>query len=79
MEHFLSNTLINKNKKISNSKQVNVPDVLNQVVWTEQITDEGKYYYYNTVSNVTTWEKPIELFTRAEYYALVCILCCCCF
>lgn len=29
--------------------------------WTTATTPDGREYYYNTVTKLTTWEKPDEL------------------
>lgn len=44
------------NPKISNS------------TWTEFKTPEGKPYYYNNITNQTSWEKPDELKTQTERF-----------
>lgn len=39
-------------------------------VWKEVKTQDGKKaYYFNTVTQVTTWDKPPELMTDAEVCA----------
>lgn len=30
-------------------------------LWTEYFTPEGKPYYYNSQTKVTTWQKPVEM------------------
>jgi len=37
--------------------------------WSEYTADNGKKYYHNKVTGVTTWDKPLELKTVAEIAA----------
>ncbi|KAF2272560.1 uncharacterized protein EI97DRAFT_504103 [Westerdykella ornata] len=37
-------------------------------VWQEAKTADGKIYFYNTVTQETTWSKPVELMTENEAY-----------
>ena len=30
-------------------------------VWKEANAPDGRIYYYNTVTNATTWEKPADM------------------
>jgi pre-mRNA-processing factor 40 len=34
--------------------------------WTTHSTPDGREYYYNTITRVTTWEKPTEIKTPLE-------------
>ncbi|VDN14303.1 unnamed protein product [Dibothriocephalus latus] len=40
--------------------------------WVEHTSHDGRKYYYNTVTKVTTWEKPDELKTTAERLLALC-------
>jgi len=35
-------------------------------LWTEHVTQDGRTYYYNTVTSQSTWDKPDELKTTGE-------------
>ena len=35
-------------------------------VWTEHKAPDGRTYFYNTETKVSTWQKPAELKTPAE-------------
>lgn len=34
--------------------------------WSEHTTPEGKKYFYNAKTGVSTWEKPAELKSQVE-------------
>nr|VZI12378.1 unnamed protein product [Spirometra erinaceieuropaei] len=40
--------------------------------WVEHTSHDGRKYYYNTITKVTTWEKPDELKTAAERLLALC-------
>jgi pre-mRNA-processing factor 40 len=40
--------------------------IMEQPLWTQAKTPEGKIYYYNTQTKATQWTKPVELMTPAE-------------
>ena len=35
-------------------------------VWVEHKQADGRVYWYNKVTNKSTWEKPVELKTHGE-------------
>lgn len=35
-------------------------------LWQEASNADGRIYYYNTVTKVTQWDKPVELMTPVE-------------
>jgi hypothetical protein len=61
-------------KLITNCTSRQPPDAMNGYpaptaasVWQEHTNkDDGKKYYYNTVTKLTTWEKPPELYDEVE-------------
>jgi pre-mRNA-processing factor 40 len=38
--------------------------------WQEHRTQDGRIYYYNTVTRVTQWTKPEDMMTPAEVHML---------
>ncbi|VUZ52659.1 unnamed protein product [Hymenolepis diminuta] len=42
------------------------PVVAPKTTWTEHTSHDGRKYYYNTVTKVTTWDKPEELKSTSE-------------
>lgn len=35
-------------------------------LWQEARNADGRVYYYNTITKVTQWDKPVELMTPVE-------------
>ncbi|CDS40501.1 pre mRNA processing factor 40 A [Echinococcus multilocularis] len=43
-----------------------------QTTWSEHTSHDGRKYYYNNLTKVTTWEKPDELKSASEKLLAVC-------
>ncbi|KAL5962322.1 hypothetical protein TSMEX_009935 [Taenia solium] len=43
-----------------------------QTTWSEHTSHDGRKYYYNNLTKVTTWEKPDELKTASEKLLAIC-------
>lgn len=36
--------------------------------WTQHVADDGRVYYYNKATKVSSWTKPDQLKTQEEVY-----------
>ncbi|KAL5113007.1 hypothetical protein TcWFU_009847 [Taenia crassiceps] len=43
-----------------------------QTTWSEHTSHDGRKYYYNNLTKVTTWEKPDELKSASEKLLAIC-------
>ena len=52
--------------RLASQRPFAMPDQSTRGDWQELETDEKRKYYYNSVTNVTAWDKPDALKTRGE-------------
>ena len=40
--------------------------MVHPALWQEARNADGRVYYYNTITKITQWDKPVELMTPVE-------------